>query len=102
MKEIGEDEESEYSATFLLLLDAIPALVIFANAVVAGVSADVGARDGVWNAVEAAFAGFFVAEFLLRIKVFGPSELFLGEDWHHGTGPARFSVLQGVWLPTKA
>ena len=85
MKEIGEDEVSEQSATCLLLLDLIPALVIFANAVVAGISADVGEKDGVWNAVEAAFAAFFVAEFLMRIKVFGPKEFLFGEDWHLDT-----------------
>lgn len=76
-----ESEESEENATFLLLLDAIPAVVILASAALAGVSADVAPEHWFWKVMEALFTVFFIGEMLLKISLFGLKDFFWGSDW---------------------
>ena len=60
VKDVHEIEESEDNATFLLMLDVVPALVILANSVVAGISADVEPNSFAWTLLETLFALFFI------------------------------------------
>lgn len=82
VKDVHEIEESEDNATFLLMLDVVPALVILANSVVAGISADVEPNSFAWTLLETLFALFFIGEIAIKIKVFGFKGYFFGEDWY--------------------
>mmetsp|Transcript_60749 Transcript_60749/g.142106 ORF Transcript_60749/g.142106 Transcript_60749/m.142106 type:complete len:579 (-) Transcript_60749:79-1815(-) len=77
-----DDEESEDSPIFLLLLDVIPALVIMTSAVVAGLSADIEPDHPVWQVFEISFTVFFIGEILVKMYVFGTHEYLLGADWY--------------------
>ena len=76
------EEESEDNATFLLMLDVVPAMVIFASSIVAGVSADVDPTNFAWTVCEILFAIFFMGEMVVKIKVFGLKGYFWGDDWY--------------------
>ena len=79
---VVEEEESEDNATFLLMLDVVPAMVIFASSIVAGVSADVDPSNFAWTVCEILFAIFFMGEMVVKIKVFGLKGYFWGDDWY--------------------
>ncbi|CAE7909947.1 CACNA1F, partial [Symbiodinium necroappetens] len=76
------DEETEDDATFLLMLDVVPSIVILISAVVAGFSQDISPDHGVWVALEMAFTLFFVGEIVVKIRVFGLIEYIWGADWY--------------------
>jgi len=76
------DEETEDDATFLLMLDVVPSIVILISAVVAGFSQDISPEHGIWVALEMAFTLFFVGEIVVKIRVFGFIEYIWGADWY--------------------
>lgn len=82
VKEFASMEESEDNATFLLMLDIIPACVILASSIVAGISADVESESFAWIVLETLFAIFFIGEIAVKVKVFGSKEFFFGGDWY--------------------
>ena len=90
-------EESEENATFLLLLDAIPAVVILASAAVAGVSADVAPGHWFWPVMEALFTVFFIGEMLLKISIFGLKDFFWGSDWRLVTDALNIHIYLYVY-----
>lgn len=69
-------------ATFLLLLDVIPAFVIFVSAIVAGLSADIEPDAEVWRIFEITFTIFFIGEILVKVRVFGVRQFLFGPDWY--------------------
>ncbi|CAE7555982.1 unnamed protein product [Symbiodinium natans] len=77
-----DDEESEDSPTFLLMLDVIPAVVIMLSAAVAGLSADIHPESPIWQAFEIFFTVFFVGEICVKLRVFGVREYLVGKDWY--------------------
>ncbi|CAE7428869.1 unnamed protein product [Symbiodinium sp. KB8] len=79
-----DDEESEDSPIFLLMLDVVPAVVIMISAVVAGLSADLDDEHSniVWEVLEIFFTAFFVGEILIKMRVFGLREFLMGGDWY--------------------
>mmetsp|Transcript_54811 Transcript_54811/g.119933 ORF Transcript_54811/g.119933 Transcript_54811/m.119933 type:complete len:620 (+) Transcript_54811:69-1928(+) len=79
--EIEEFEAAE-NVNFLLLLDMVPACVIFASTVVAGVSADIEPDSIVWKVLEAVFTAFFIGEIVVKMKYFGFSVYLFGSDWY--------------------
>ena len=53
MKDLAQEhEENEDHATFYLMLDVVPAIVILISAVVAGLSADMWSDSLVWKVLE--------------------------------------------------
>eukprot|EP00438_Fugacium_kawagutii_P021552 Skav208793 [mRNA] locus=scaffold478:2568:13390:- [translate_table: standard] len=64
------------------MLDVVPACVIFASSIVAGISADVEPNSLAWTVLETFFAIFFIGEIVVKIKVFGLKVFFLGGDWY--------------------
>ncbi|CAE7682796.1 Cacna1c [Symbiodinium sp. CCMP2456] len=79
-----DDEESEDSPIFLLMLDVVPAVVIMISAVVAGLSADMDDEHSniVWEVLEIFFTAFFVGEILIKMRVFGLRVFLMGGDWY--------------------
>eukprot|EP00435_Cladocopium_sp_Y103_P018739 s1457_g4.t1 len=77
-----EDVEAAENVNFLLLLDMVPACVIFASTVVAGVSADIEPEAIAWKVLEAVFTLFFIGEIVVKMRYFGVSEYLLGSDWY--------------------
>jgi len=77
-----EDEDTEENATFLLLLDVIPAFVIFVSAIVAGLSADIEPDAEVWRIFEITFTIFFIGEIFVKVRVFGFRQFLFGPDWY--------------------
>lgn len=76
------NEEDDATTRLVILLDVIPALVIMANAVISGISADLDPDSAAWDYVETCFTTFFIAEILIKTKVFGCKVYFLGADWY--------------------
>ncbi|CAE7030629.1 Scn11a [Symbiodinium natans] len=76
------EEVHEDNSTFLLLLDIIPACVIMVNAAVAGLSADMDPDSPVWQILEIGFTIFFIAEILVKARIFTVREFLLGPDWY--------------------
>ena len=79
---VNSGEETEDDATFLLLLDVVPAVVILISAVVAGFSADIAPDHTVWVVLEMLFTLFFIGEIVVKMKVFGLKEYMWGADWY--------------------
>jgi len=79
---VDEIDGSEENATFLLMLDIIPAFVIMVNAGVVGLSADMWPESPVWQALEVCFTIFFIAEIAVKMRVFGRKEYLFGGDWY--------------------
>jgi len=75
-------EETEENANFLLLLDMVPAVVILASTIVAGVSADIHPDAPAWHVLEALFTTFFLLEIVVKMRYFGFREYLLGLDWY--------------------
>jgi len=76
------DVTPEDNSTFLLLLDIIPACVILVNAAVAGISADMDPENPMWQVLEVCFTIFFIAEIIVKLKIFSIREYLLGPDWY--------------------
>ncbi|CAJ1381935.1 unnamed protein product [Effrenium voratum] len=79
---VYEVDETEERANFLLMLDVVPAVVIMASAAVAGFSADIHPESIGWKVLEALFTVFFIAEILVKSRVFGCKEYVWGPDWY--------------------
>ena len=79
---IDSGEETEDDASFLLMLDVVPAIVILISAVVAGFSADISPDHAVWVVLEMIFTLFFLGEILVKGRVFGCKEYLWGADWY--------------------
>ncbi|CAE7705028.1 Cacna1c [Symbiodinium sp. CCMP2456] len=76
------DASPEDNSTFLLLLDIVPAGVILVNAAVAGISADMDPDNPMWQVLEICFTIFFIAEIIVKLKIFSPREYLFGPDWY--------------------
>ncbi|CAJ1339313.1 unnamed protein product [Effrenium voratum] len=76
-----EDELGD-SASFLLLLDMVPAAVIILSAAIAGLSADIAPNHIAWTVLEIVFTVFFVAEIIVKCRYFGICEYLVGADWY--------------------
>merc|ERR1711957_203103 len=63
----------------------VPALVILCNAVVMGISADVGIDHVFWDVVEVFFFLFFLGELIVKLHIFDLWSLFCGKDklWNY-------------------
>lgn len=77
-----QDSEAAENVNFLLLLDMLPACVIFASTVVAGVSADIEPDSLAWKVLEAIFTIFFIGEIVVKMKYFGIGIYLFGSDWY--------------------
>jgi len=80
--QIQEHEDREDNATFFLMLDVIPAIVIMLSAVVAGVSADNDPNNAFWKVLEILFTLFFIAEVIVKLRVFGWKPFLWGLEWY--------------------
>ncbi|CAE7555993.1 CACNA1F [Symbiodinium natans] len=81
-KRVEDEEETEENATFLLLLDVVPAFVIFLSAIVAGLSADIEPDHEVWRILEIVFTTFFIGEIVVKVRYFGWRVFLCGPDWY--------------------
>ena len=68
------------SASFLLLLDMVPAAVIILSAAIAGLSADIAPNHIAWTVLEIVFTVFFVAEIIVKCRYFGICEYLVGSE----------------------
>jgi len=80
--QIQEHEDREDNANFFLLLDVVPAIVIMLSAVVAGVSADNDPNNAFWKVLEILFTLFFIAEVIVKLRVFGWKPFLSGLEWY--------------------
>lgn len=80
--QIQEHDDREDHATFFLMLDVIPAIVIMLSAVVAGVSADNDPNNTLWKVLEIIFTVFFIGEVIVKLRVFGWKEYLWGPEWY--------------------
>ena len=68
--QIQEHDDREDNATFFLMLDVVPAIVIMLSAIVAGVSADNDPNNTIWKVLEILFTVFFIGEVVVKLRVF--------------------------------
>ena len=80
--QIQEHDDREDNATFFLMLDVVPAIVIMLSAVVAGVSADNDPNNTGWKVLEILFTVFFIGEVIVKLRVFGWKEYLWGPEWY--------------------
>jgi len=80
--QIQEHEDREDNANFFLMLDVVPAIVIMLSAVVAGVSADNDPNNAFWKVLEILFTLFFIAEVIVKLRVFGWKPFLWGLEWY--------------------
>ena len=80
--QIQEVHDREDHATFYLMLDVIPAIVIMLSAIVAGISADNDPNNAVWKVLEILFTVFFMGEVLVKLRVFGWKDYLWGLEWY--------------------
>jgi len=65
----------------LALLEPVVAVVIFLNATTIGISLDNAPEWDGWAAFEIFYTLFFVVEVVVRVRLFGLAEHFLGHEW---------------------